>query len=379
MHICCLSPGSLPLPPARCTSVEIYVSQLAREVSRGHRVMLYAKGAREVRRKEGSLTIRTFSTKGGLPYLRQALQDVRRRRTPPSVLHVENRVAFVPSVKKAFPRTPVVLNLHSNVLISQLPERTVSACFRAMDAMVVNSHFLRGDLLDAYPKLPPEKVHVIYPGVEIGRYPSRFSEEGKRLRRRIRSQLGVSDEKKVLLFVGRFIPRKGIAELVEAFREVQGQHPETELWVVGGRPSKQDDPYHRLLSEKAAGLPVRFLGFVKQPELPMYYCGADLLVCPSQKAEAFGLVNVEAAAAGLPVVASGRWGLAESVRDGVSGRLVEAYANPSAWAEVLSELIGEPERMVEMGVQGRRLVEDNFTWSRTAEGFVRLYRSLLRS
>ncbi|HEU4964600.1 MAG TPA: glycosyltransferase family 4 protein [Bacilli bacterium] len=378
MHICCLSPGSLPLPPARCTSVEIYVAQLAREVSRAHPVTLFGKSSRVRRRKQGHLTTFTFPTRGGRAYLQQALQEIRRLRTPPSLLHVENRVAFVPLVKKAFPKTPVVLNLHSNVLIAQLSDRTVRACFRNMDALVVNSSFLRADLLRKYPALPAEKVHVIHPGVEIERYPARDSVAGKRLRREIRERLRVAEETKVLLFVGRFIPRKGILELVEAFREVQERFPETELWVVGGKPVQEENAYHQALVEASRGLPVRFLGFVKQPDLPKYYFGADLFVCPSQKPESFGLVNVEASACGLPVVASDAWGIREAVEDGVNGRLVERYAEPQALGQVLIELLSDPERMEQMGMQGRLLVEERFTWKKTAKEFEKLYRRTIK-
>ena len=373
LRIGLLSPGSLPLPPARCTSVEIYAAHLARELSRHHLVTLYAHGAKRGVRVRGGLTTRKWKTRGGTPYVRLVVGDV--HKNTPSILQIENRIPFVLPLKQAFPRVPLVLNLHSNVLIQGLPRKRVDRSLKRVDALVVNSNYLKRFLLSRYPVLREHQVHVIHPGIDLDHFPPRFSSTGKRLRAKTRARLGVGEDKKVLLYVGRFIPRKGIGELLEAFADVHPRHPDAELWIIGGKPNGQGD-FHQEMRGKAAGLPVRFLGFIRQDKLPAYYAASDLLVCPSQKAEAFGMVNLEASAAGLAVVASADWGIREAVKHGVSGVLVDDYRRPAAFAEAICNLLDDPLQLDRLGRSGHLWVREHFSWSRTAEHFLALYRKL---
>ena len=371
VRIAMLTPGSLPLPPAPCTSVEIYAAHLARELSRRHPVTLYARGAKKRVRLRGDLTIRTYETRGGLPYVRRVIDDLKQSR--PSLLHIENRIPFVLPLKKAFPRVPLVLNLHSNVLIQGLSRQLVDRSLKQVDALVVNSEYLKQFLLEHYPVLRESRVHVIHPGIDLSHFPSRFESEGKRLREKTRARLDVGEEQKVLLYVGRFIPRKGIRELLDAFQEVHRSHPDAELWIVGGKAGNKSE-FQDEMRRVAGELPVRFFGFIRQEHLPAYYAASDLLVCPSQKAEAFGLVNIEASASGVAVVASDDWGIREAVEDGVSGVLVQDYQRPAAFADAICELLDDPERLEEMGRSGHEWVRTHFSWARTAERFAALYR-----
>lgn len=374
MTICYLSPGSVPLPPAPSTSVEIYASNLAITMSRHHPVVLYGKGRSRLLHSH-NLTTRTFVTRGGLPYVRQALSHLKQLSRNPRILQVENRVAFIPAVKRAFPNSPVILNLHSNVLIQSLPLSTVNQSLRQMDALVVNSRYLKHFLLAKYPVLSADKVHVIPPGIDVRKFPSRYSEKGRSVRQIMRQRLGVAGTQKVILYVGRFIPRKGITVLLEAFRQVHEQHPDSELWIIGGKPNQASD-FHRSVRQKAQGLPVRFLGFINQSRLPAYYLAADVFACPSQQPESFGMVNLEASATGLPVVASNAWGLRESVKDGVSGVLVRDYTNPAAFANAIHSFFVTPSRLDELGRRASVWVRKDCSWEKTALRFQQLYRKL---
>jgi spore coat protein SA len=374
LHICYLSPGSVPLPPSPSTSVEIYASNLAKAMSRHHQVTLYGKGRSHIK-KEHHLTTRTFVTRGGLPYVRQALLHLKQQPRSPRIIQVENRVAFIPTVKRSYPNTPVILNLHSNVLIQSLPLATVNHSLRMIDALVVNSRYLKQFLLAKYPVLSADKVHVIPPGIDVRKFPSRFSEKRRQVRLNMRQRLGVAGNKKVILYVGRFIPRKGITVLIDAFRRVHDQHPDSELWIIGGKANTSSN-FHQTVRRKAQGLPVRFLGFINQSRLPAYYLAADVFACPSQKPESFGMVNLEASATGLPVVASDAWGLRESVRDGVSGALVRDYTKPAAFAEAIHGLIASPKQLDEIGYSAREWVRTDCSWEKTAYRFQSLYSKL---
>ncbi|ARU62364.1 hypothetical protein CBW65_16390 [Tumebacillus avium] len=360
MTICCIAPGTFPFPPAPCTSVEIYLWHLARELSRTEPILLYGKTD-------------AVSASDPLSYLRHVLRDVKKHPAEPSIIHIENRIPFLPKIKKTFPRVPLVLNLHSNVLIQELPKLILRKAFHHLDALVVNSRFLQGDLLVRYPFLPEEKVHVIHPGIDLAQFPSRFRATGAALRAEVRAKHQITPEQQIVLTAGRFTPRKGIAELLDAFRIVHAAHPHSVLWIIGGSPRNAEHPFHNLIREKAAELPVHFFGFLPQSELPNYYAAADVFVCPSQLPEAFGLVNLEASAAALPVVASGRWGLTESVAQDVSGRLVEEFTNPAAFAVEINRLLADPDRAAQLGRSGRNWVERHFSWEITARQFLALY------
>jgi spore coat protein SA len=373
MHIAILSPGSMPLPPAPCTSVEIYVHHLTRRLQRFTPVTLYAKGKSNSTLQHKQLTLRTCITKGGLSYARFVAKDLPARN--PSLIHIENRIPFVPLFRHHFRNIPIVLNLHSNVLIQSLPLSTVKSALNATDALVVNSHFLKKDLLQRYHFLDDKKVHVIPPGIELKKFPSRFSDQGRQLRRNIRSRHRTRDQQKILLFVGRFIPRKGIDILLDAYRKVHANHPDSELWIIGGRPNKKT-AFHHLIKNKAQHLPVRFLGFINQEKLPAYYAAADLFICPSQRPEAFGLVNLEAAAAGLPVIASDDWGIREAIADQTSGLLISNYRDPSAFARAICDLLADPDRLQQLGKCAHQWVRDHYSWKTTAKHFLSLYQHL---
>jgi spore coat protein SA len=355
--------------------VEIYAKEIATALSRRHPTTLYAKSSQPNTRQTGKLTTRRLITQGGLPYARKVVRDLQTRAARPDLLHIENRIAFVPLLRAAYPKTPIVLNLHSNVLIASTPLPTVNKSFAKLDALVVNSQYLKRSLVRRYPALPADKVHVIHPGLDVRRFPSRFSTQGQLLRRETRKRLGVPSDRRVLLFVGRFIQRKGITVLLDAFRQVRQKHRNTELWIIGGRPHGTS-AFHQAVRAKAKALPVRFLGFIPQNRLPSYYCAADLFVCPSQASEAFGLVNTEAAACGLPVIASKAWGIREAVADGVSGILVENYTSPVAFAAAINRLLSNPTRLDALGRSAHRYAVTNFSWERTARKFEKVYRKL---
>ncbi len=381
MVLCCLSPGGFPFPPARCTSVELYLWHLARELAKQEQVLLYGHAtANEGRTTTGNLTLHTFPHTDSLTYLRALLTDLRQNvadhTCSPSVFHVENRLSYTPALKRLFPDTPILLNLHSNVLLESLPHELVQKSFRCVDALVLNSNYLQADLLARYPFLPKEKVTVINPGIDLAQFPEPCSERGVALRSTMRAQLCVGPDRTVVLSVARLAPRKGIAELIDAFQIVQTERPNCELWIVGGRPRDHKNSYVRSLIAKAASLPVRFFHHVPQAHLPAFYAAADLFVCPSQQPESFGLVNLEAAAAGLPVIASGRWGLIESVGANAGGRLVEAYRTPAAFAAELKTLLASPELRRQAGTAGRRFVEQRFSWCKTAQQFQALYQHM---
>lgn len=153
-----------------------------------------------------------------------------------------------------------------------------------------------------------------------------------------------------LLFVGRLERRKGLDPLIRAFTRLKADEPELRLLVVGEGPER--DRCAALLPT-ALRDDVVFLGRVSDRELAGCYAAADLYVSPALGGESFGIVLLEAMAAGRTVVASDLPGYRGVVDDGITGRLVPP-GDPAALAAVIAELLGQPSRRAALAAEARR-------------------------
>jgi len=169
-----------------------------------------------------------------------------------------------------------------------------------------------------------------------------------------------------LLFVGRAEERKGLPILLSAF-EALVEHVPTRLTVVGADPEE----VHRLIADPEVAERVDVLGKVSQGVLWRALGEADVLCAPSLAGESFGMVLIEAMAAGTPVVASRIAGYSDVVTDGVDGVLVPV-ASPQALAEELQSLWHEPERRAEMSAVGRASAQ-RYAWPRVASEVAEVY------
>jgi phosphatidylinositol alpha-mannosyltransferase len=169
-----------------------------------------------------------------------------------------------------------------------------------------------------------------------------------------------------LLFVGRAEERKGLPVLLAAF-EALVEHVPSRLTVIGADP----EDVSRLVADPDVLAHIDVLGKVSDSVLWRHLGDADLLCAPSLAGESFGMVLIEAMAAGTPVIASGIAGYSDVVTDGVDGVLVPP-ADPQALAEELQLLAHEPERLVAMGEAGRRSA-DRYAWPRVASEVKQVY------
>ena len=216
----------------------------------------------------------------------------------------------------------------------------------------------------------PSRVEIVPPGVDHSVFrPGRG--EGARLRER----LGL-DDRPVLLFVGRIQPLKGVDVALRALAALEDQR--TTLVVVGG-PSGPSGPseserLHALVGQ--LGLRERVVFVPPQPHdaLADFYRAADVCVVPS-RSESFGLVALEAAACGTPVVAAAVGGLRSLVDDGVTGFLVEGH-EAADYAVPLSLLLSDRDLAREMG-EAAVARSGRYSWSITAARLRRLYGDLV--
>jgi len=206
--------------------------------------------------------------------------------------------------------------------------------------------------------IPPEKLVRLAPGVDVELFHPRAA----------RMELGLG-ERPVVACVSRLVPRKGQDRLIRAWPEVLRVVPDAVLLLVGG------GPHRRRLERLAAGSPsIVFTGTVPAADLPGYYAAADVFVMPCRSrwggvdVEGLGIVFLEAAASGLPVVAGDSGGAPEAVRHRESGLVVDGESTREV-AAALIELLANPEQARKLGRAGRDWITREWSWEQVAARF----------
>lgn len=224
----------------------------------------------------------------------------------------------------------------------------------------------------------PSKIAVIPPGVELSRFYPIPPDEA-------RAALKLPPEKKLLLFVGRIEPLKGIDVLLRAIARMKSdgilcEHTHS-LAIIGGDPfasgenlSAEMTRLQALRSDLGLENLVIFLGNRSQDTLPYYYSAAEVVIMPSHY-ESFGMVALEAMACGTPVVASQVGGLAYLVKDGVTGFVVP-NGDAVSLAERLTRLITQPALRQSLGSQALAYARD-YSWSTIASRILSIYLDVL--
>jgi alpha-maltose-1-phosphate synthase len=247
--------------------------------------------------------------------------------------------------------------------------------YRGADAIIAVSRGMRADVLDAYPFIDPDKVHVIYNGIDTALY--RPVTETSAL-----DTHGVDRSRPYLLFVGRITRQKGLPHLLRAAHRMD---PAAQLVVCAGEPDTPELEAEvtaeiEALRAERSGV-VWITGMLPREELLQLLSHATVFCCPSVY-EPLGIVNLEAMACQVPVVASAVGGIPEVVEEGVTGLLVP-YAEDAAdafeagLADRVNELVADPDRAKAMGVAGRERAQTEFGWDTVARRTVDLYQSLL--
>jgi phosphatidyl-myo-inositol alpha-mannosyltransferase len=208
--------------------------------------------------------------------------------------------------------------------------------------------------------VPRSRFTIVPNGVDVARFAG--AEPFAQLR---------ADARPTLLFVGRLEKRKGLEPLVRAFTLLKAERPDLRLLVVGDGPER--DRCQQLLPARLRS-DVTFLGRVAQEDLPRFYASCDLYVSPALGGESFGIVLLEAMAAGAPIVASDLPGYRSVARDGVQGRLV-APGDPRALADAIRSLLDTPSLRAAMSAEGRRTVQA-YDWPVVAARLRDLYAAI---
>ncbi len=207
----------------------------------------------------------------------------------------------------------------------------------------------------------PARITVAHPGVDAGRFHPGL--DGTAIRRRH----GLDEAALVVLSVGRLQARKGHDVAIQALAEVAPAFPAMKYVIVGN--GEERARLEGLVAHLRLGDRVIFAGEVADHDLPDYFAACDLFLLPNRVEqgdfEGFGIVFLEAAAVGRPVIGGSSGGVVEAVADGETGLLVDG-ADVSAVTAALRTLAASPERRRRLGEQGRARAAGQFTWDAAA-------------
>jgi starch synthase len=249
--------------------------------------------------------------------------------------------------------------------------------YTAADAIIAVSSGMRADVLAAYPRVPPERVHVVHNGIDTTLYHPDPATDALRAH-------GIDPDRPYVLFVGRVTRQKGVPHLVRAAQRLR---PGVQLVLCAGEADTPElDAEFRGLVEHLTSTRtgVHWIPeMLPRAQVVQLLTHATVFACPSVY-EPLGIVNLEAMACGTAVVASDVGGIPEVVVDGRTGLLAHYdQTDPAAFeaelADRLNELLDDPERAAAMGKAGRERAVGEFAWSAIAARTVEVYQACRRS
>ena len=264
--------------------------------------------------------------------------------------------------------------------LSSWVERTA---YEGAAGVIAVSHGMRADILRSYPSIDPERVHVVHNGIDAELWQPAPDPEVVR-------RHGVDPDRPSVVFVGRITRQKGLPHLLRAARELP---PEVQLVLCAGAP---DTP--EILAEVEALVAelrstrdgvVWISQMLPRAEVIALLTAGTVFACPSVY-EPLGIVNLEAMACELPVVATATGGIPEVVEDGVTGWLVpieqvddgtgapvDSERFEADLAAALVQAVADPERARARGVAGRERAVEHFSWTSIGDRTMAVYESVL--
>jgi len=290
------------------------------------------------------------------------------------------------SLSDAWGRTPIVHMYHTlgemkNRIAQsdeerESPERIAGEkrVLRRADRIIAATYAEQTQLRFLY-KAGDRNLVIIPPGVDASHFYPIPADEAK-------LAIGLKPDARMILFVGRIEPLKGVDTLIRAMSclKLDDSERQVHLAIIGGEPSANPQQMsaemtrlQKLCEELCLGQDVVFMGKRDQDKLPYYYSAAEVLVMPSHY-ESFGMVALEAMACGTPVIASDVGGLGFLVQNGETGYTVPS-GDPAVLCDKLSMLLNDAGLRETMGEHAAEYAQ-SYTWDKIASQIVNVYEAL---
>ena len=298
--------------------------------------------------------------------------------------HMASLLHGIPHVLSAHSLEPLrpwkAEQLGGGYRVSSFAERTA---YEGAAGVIAVSAGMRQDILRAYPSVDPAKVHVVHNGIDIEEWSP--NPETSALTSR-----GIDPEAPTIVFVGRITRQKGLPYFLRAVRDLPSEY---QVVLCAGAPDTPEiaAEVNALVGELARdrGNVHLITEMLPRHELTQILTHATTFACPSIY-EPLGIVNLEAMACGIPVVASATGGIPEVVDDGTTGYLVEldqlddgtgTPVDPDRYVtdltDALVRMVSDPQRARQMGEASRRRAAEHFSWTSIAERTLEVYRTVL--
>ncbi len=232
--------------------------------------------------------------------------------------------------------------------------------------VIVASNSMKYELEDHF-HLPGEKIDVIPNAIDTTRYDRNVDREA------VKRRYGISPYERIVLFIGRLSPQKGVEYLIKAVPFILNRHPEAVFIIIGEGLSKE---YLMDLAHKSGySHKIRFFGFLPDQDLIELTMSADVLVLPSIY-EPFGIVALEGMAAGVPIVASNVGGLTEIVEHDKTGVLVYPR-DPASIAWGVNRVLSDPGYSSWIVQNAKKKVKEVYNWESVAARTIEVYEKAL--
>ncbi|WP_068500487.1 glycosyltransferase family 4 protein [Paenibacillus kribbensis] len=372
-----VTPGSFVIPSPRSSSVERVIACMVPLASHMLQAQIYGIKGAETPDHGDVDGVPCMRYTQGAGYIPKVIADL--KRWSPAVVDVHNRPKAAYAIREALPDSRVVLTLHSTTFIREphLKREDVGRLLLPLDRIVVNSAYLGAIVAANSPAVVRERIVVNNLGIHPGDFLPRWTPVGEAVRAARLDDFGWPG-RRIVLYAGRLMPGKGVHRLLKALRRVVRACPDVLLLIAGSAFYGHDrlTPYtaslHRLMRKLRLGKHVQFLDYVPHPALASLYQLADVAVVPSVEDEAFGLVNLEAMAAEMPVVASRIGGIPEVVQHGETGWLIDPSPEEREMAAAIIRLLRQTDLRRRMGEAGLGEVRRRFLWQHSAQRWAQM-------
>lgn len=372
-----ITPGSFPIPSPQSSSVETVVEMQTNALQTEVDFTIFGKKTKELpsSEKRGNISYVRFIYRKWTRYLTKVISALSKLR--PDLIQIENRPNFIPLLRQRFQNTQLWLSLHSTKFISSshIEKEELISCLHQVDKIIVNSQFLKNYLI-SLTGCADAKIFVNHLGVDTNQFHSKWSTNHFGENENITQQMNL-EGKRIILFVGRLRKIKGVEKILQAMPFIIQAVPDTLLIIAGSAfyGSNRKTNYVEHLYRLAKEFPdhVRFLEFIPHEQIHVWFKAAEIVLVPSIGQEAFGLVNVEAMACGVPVIASNIGGMPEVIEHGKTGYLVNTKNLDADLANYVIQLLNNPEKIKQLGLNCVNRISENFTWEKSASRLLQLY------